>query len=125
VPRPPACFTQPAVGPQRVKEVALQLPEANRGPWQRAVDKTSGGTYWWNATTGVCVCACVRARVRACVSCRVALCQGCHANRHVGCRVVSLHEHRRDHAGGRAQARRVGGGRGRGRQRILLEQADE
>lgn len=43
--------TQPAL--QQPREVALELPQANQGPWERVSDKASGQTYWWNKHTNV------------------------------------------------------------------------
>jgi len=41
---------QPA--PSQRQETALELPDENKGPWERVIDKASGQPYWWNANTG-------------------------------------------------------------------------
>jgi hypothetical protein len=38
--------------PAPLQEHAVELPDSNRGPWERVVDKDSGQPYWWNAKTG-------------------------------------------------------------------------
>jgi hypothetical protein len=42
---------QPAPTGQR-QELALDLPDSNRGPWERVIDEKSGQPYWWNAKSG-------------------------------------------------------------------------
>lgn len=44
---------QPATTSRQVTELAVDLPPANIGPWERANDKVSGQPYWWNPKTGV------------------------------------------------------------------------
>jgi hypothetical protein len=42
---------KPAPTGQR-QELALDLPDSNRGPWERVIDEKSGQPYWWNAKSG-------------------------------------------------------------------------
>lgn len=42
---------QPATTGQR-QELAVDIPDSNRGPWERVVDEKSGQPYWWNAKSG-------------------------------------------------------------------------
>lgn len=42
-----------ATTPEQRKEIAVPLPPANLGPWERVIDKGTGQPYWWNAKTGV------------------------------------------------------------------------
>jgi hypothetical protein len=44
---------QPAPTGQQ-QELAVDLPESNRGPWERVIDEESGQPYWWNAKSGKC-----------------------------------------------------------------------
>jgi hypothetical protein len=41
--------------PQQSAAAAAAVAERNKGPWELVQDKASGGSYWWNQTTGGCV----------------------------------------------------------------------
>jgi hypothetical protein len=40
--------------PQQSAAAAAAVAERNKGPWELVQDKASGGSYWWNQSTGEC-----------------------------------------------------------------------